>query len=322
MSSASVRLVLVALVALAACRQEEPAPPVVARVADEPILAEALARELARTRAESAAAGAPDEGALDEAPSAGAASEADRDTLKRTVLESMIERRLLLQEARRLGLGVVEHEVEAALARRHEALGGVEDAAFSPEDDAALRERTRDQILIERLLLREVAARVALGPDEARAWYDAHQDQFRSDEEVRASHVLVATREEAEAVRREAVRGQDFARLASERSQSPDSLTGGDLGFFVRGAMPEAFDVCFSLRKGEVSDVVESAYGFHVFKVTDRRDGRVIPFADVEEQLELKLRRDAVEDAQVAYARRLREKAGVVVFDDVLAQVP
>jgi len=301
------------------CRRPPATPPAVARVDGEPVAAEDLRTEIARVRAESEDRTVPEP--------AGFA------VLRRAVMEQVIERRLLLAEAQRRGVQVADREVEEALARRRN--GRAEElAAASPPDGssdgatdaadgaAALRARTRDQLLVDRLLLREVVARTALGPDEARDYYKAHPDEFRRGDQVRVLHLVVPRREDAEALRRELTRGTDFSRVAREHSTSPDARQGGDLGFFERGRMPPEFDeACFRLGRGQVSDVVKTDYGFHLFKLTDRREASVVPFAKAEAGIELRLRRDAIEKAQVAYVQRLREHAKVEVFDMELEKV-
>ncbi len=127
-------------------------------------------------------------------------------------------------------------------------------------------------------------------------------------------------RGKAEEILKRARGGEDFAVLAKEFSKDPVSAEkGGDLGWFGRGQMPPEFDeVCFKLRKGQVSDVVQTPYGFHLFKVVDRREGSVKPFAAVESKIELELRREAVARAQQALLEKLRQEANVVV---VVAEV-
>jgi len=97
-----------------------------------------------------------------------------------------------------------------------------------------------------------------------------------SEPQVQARHILVETREEAEAVLERLDGGEDFAALAEELSQDPGSAqAGGDLGWFPRGVMaPEFEEPAFSLSPGEISDVVETTFGFHIIEVEERDDNR------------------------------------------------
>ena len=87
---------------------------------------------------------------------------------------------------------------------------------------------------------------------------------------IRASHILVKTEEEAKKVLEEIKNGADFAKLASEHSMCPSGRDGGDLRFFGRGMMVKPFEeAAFALKKGEVSEPVETQFGWHLIKLTD-----------------------------------------------------
>lgn len=302
------RLAAVAAFAVA-CNSAPPAPPVVARSADGALVVTApdVSTELERVRSESSAEANVDPASL--------------ESLRRAVLDAIVERRLLVAKARQLSLSVTPAELEDAVSARTRTISDVPEGTHIPPRDE-LRARTEEQLLVERLLIREVAARVALGLDDAKAYYDAHKDEFRREEEVRILQVLVATRPEAEALQREITRGVDFRRLAREQSIAPDAEQGGDLGWSPRsGLPPELADVAFALKKGQVSDVVQSPFGFHLLKLVERREPTVRPFTDVERALERRLRREAVAKAQVAYVDGLRAEAKITVDEIVLGKV-
>lgn len=99
--------------------------------------------------------------------------------------------------------------------------------------------------------------------------------QEQAQQEVKARHILVNTSEEAEEILELLENGSDFEQLAQERSIGPSAERGGDLGWFGRAAMVQEFsDAAFALQPGEISDVVQTQFGYHVIKVEDRRDGR------------------------------------------------
>ena len=90
---------------------------------------------------------------------------------------------------------------------------------------------------------------------------------------IRASHILVKTEEEAKTLLEEIKNGADFAKLASEHSMCPSGRDGGDLRFFGRGMMVKPFeDAAFALKKGEVSEPVETQFGWHLIKLTDIKE--------------------------------------------------
>lgn len=297
---------LVGLAVMACTRPATPPQPaVVATVGEGVVLASELREELERVRRESGEA--PDPGAF--------------EALRAGVLESLIERRLLLDEARRSGVAVTDEEVETLMSRRDAAAAHAPSGTAVPAPEE-MRARLRDQLLVDRLLVREVVGRTALGTDDARQWYDTHVDELAGGERVRALQIVTRTAEEAQAARREALRGVDFATLARTRSVAPDARAGGDLGWFAPGQMPPVVEqACFALRKGQISEVVESPWGHHVFKLVGREAGGAPSFDSARPAIELELRRQAVARAQAEYLSGLRQRAGVTVDEAEVARV-
>jgi peptidyl-prolyl cis-trans isomerase C len=144
-------------------------------------------------------------------------------------------------------------------------------------------------------------------------------------EAIRASHVLLraqkdapadqakAAKAKAEEVDAKAKKGDDFAALAKEFSQDPGSAqNGGDLGFFSKGQMvPEFEKAAWGLKKGEVSDVVQTDYGFHVIKVTDRRAEGYAPIEEVRPQIKEYLTMQMTQQDLQKLAQTLRAAAKV-----------
>jgi peptidyl-prolyl cis-trans isomerase C len=90
--------------------------------------------------------------------------------------------------------------------------------------------------------------------------------------EVRASHLLVESKQQAEECRREILEGKTFAEVAKKVSKCPSGAEGGDLGYFTRGRMVPQFDtVAFTLPVGELSEPVQTQFGWHILTVTDQR---------------------------------------------------
>ena len=137
------------------------------------------------------------------------------------------------------------------------------------------------------------AEAIANGVTEAavRAEYDKFVAAFVPSEEVRASHILVATEEEAKAVKAELDGGADFATLAKEKSIDPGAANGGDLGFFGKGMMVAPFEAAaYALTDvGQVSDPVQSQFGWHVIKLEEKRESSAPPFEQVAGQLQQQL---------------------------------
>lgn len=146
---------------------------------------------------------------------------------------------------------------------------------------------------------------------QARAFYDQQVKSFPGGQQVRASHILVPTEDQAKAIFEQIAHDGDFAELAKKHSTDPGSkVKGGDLGYFGRGQMVPVFEkTAFSLPVGDVSLPVKSRFGWHIIKVTDKRDRKPPPFEGLKDQIKTSLMHDKakklVEDlrknAQIEY---------------------
>jgi peptidyl-prolyl cis-trans isomerase D len=235
--------------------------------------------------------------------------------------EESIRRSLVLEKFRAVltdWIVVNDDEVDAEFRRRNEKVR-LEAIALAADDfrdkvtvtdedlEAHFEAHRETYRIAERRRLRyatidlqEIRGRTVVSEPELRAAYDADLDLHVTPEQVRASHILLSTEgKDEEAVRQEAERllaqvrgGADFADLA--RKHSDDDLSaerGGDLDLFGRGRMVPAFEqAAFALEPGQISDLVRSEYGYHIIKVTERREETVRSFEEVRPQLEEELR--------------------------------
>ena len=221
-----------------------------------------------------------------------------RDSVYRAVLDRLVAFHLLLQESERRSIAVDDAAVDARIESIRS--GFPNDAAFEARLDswntslAVLRDEARRDLLVERVLEAAVFAGIEIEAGSLRAFYEQHPAQFTERGGVRARHILIAAgpdaaeadraaaRARARRLRLEAAEGADFADLAREHSDDPGSAAeGGDLGLVVEGRTAPAFEAAlFALEPGELSDVVETPFGFHVIQMVERRDDRVLPFEE------------------------------------------
>lgn len=131
------------------------------------------------------------------------------------------------------------------------------------------------------------SVRDAINDADARSYYAGQVGAMKPEEEVRARHILVDSKEKAREIFEKLAHGSDFARLAKEYSKDPGSKDqGGELGFFKRGQMVPPFEeAAFRLKKGEVSEPFESQFGWHIVKVDDRRQSAAPPFEAVKDRV-------------------------------------
>ncbi|WP_242344238.1 peptidylprolyl isomerase [Anaeromyxobacter terrae] len=284
-----------------------PAPRPVALVNGEPIGAEVLARELREARA-------------------GEAQAEGGDTLRRGILDELVDRALLLQEARARSIVVGQDQVERAFLRvRAEYPGSNFDDLLAQQrlGQADLKGRLKDQLTIERLFEEQVFPQVQVADAEIQRYYADHAAEFEEPERVHVLQVVVSTKEEALAIRDRLRRNpQTFAEVARKSSIAPEGKAGGDLGYIGRGSgFPEVFDVTFTLPLNKVSDVTPSPYGFHIFKVVDRRAAARRTLDQARAEIAEKLTREKRARAQDGYLKALRERARIEIDEKALAGV-
>jgi len=313
------RLTTAALVALLAvgcgrCQgarppRASPGPRPVAVVNGEPIPAEALERELREAQAGTAGAGAG----------------ADV-RLKKRILDELVERTVLLQQARARAIVVGQDQVERALLRvRAEYPGTHFDDLLAQErlSQTELKARLREQLLLERLFEAEVFPQLQVSQAELEGFYAEHPKDFEEPEAVRVQQIVVASKDEALQLRDKARKSpQTFSELARKSSIGPEGKSGGDLGLIGRGSgFPEVFDVCFTLPLNTISEVTPSPYGFHLFRVVEKRPAQRRPLEKASPEIREKLLRQKRATAQAEYVAALRQRAQITFDEKAIASV-
>lgn len=175
--------------------------------------------------------------------------------------------------------------------------------------------------LLSMVLRQEVEEKAQVQDDEIRAFYDNNMEDFRTGTEVRARHILVDTEEKAKDILDSVMKGESFDELARTFSEDKGSAqNGGDLGYFSRGRMvPEFEEAAFSLKKGEVSRPVKTTYGYHIIKVTDRREGSQISFEDARDRIAKQIMNEKQKSLFDAYIETLRKKSQIQTDEEILA---
>ncbi|MBP1636917.1 MAG: prsA3, partial [Acidobacteria bacterium] len=166
------------------------------------------------------------------------------------------------------------------------------------------------------------------GDEQLKKYYTDNPERFQQPEAVQVAHVLIRVpekadaaarrkaRAEAEQVRAAAFRGEDFAALARQHSMDQGSAArGGDLGFLARGQSVPAFEeAAFSLKPGQVSQVVETTFGFHVIKAGEHREARKVPLEEVKGEVTDYLKQQQVQEKTAALVEQLKAKGKVEIL--------
>ncbi len=234
--------------------------------------------------------------------------------MKERFLDQLIDEALVLQEANRLNLTVTEQEVEAEIMRTKNDYKGeslreyLNSRGLSFED---WRERVRKKILVEKTIRQGSQYVGAISTEEAQLYYEDHRDDYMLPERVNARQIVVASKRNAERIMRALRKGTGFEELAVENSLGPEGRFGGNLGYFARGDMPEEFNVVFSMEEGQVSEIVESPYGFHIFEVKDKTPERQLTFEEVVEDIKRKVVQMRSEQLYYQWLEELKRSAKI-----------
>jgi peptidyl-prolyl cis-trans isomerase C len=248
--------------------------------------------------------------------------------MKDEVLENLIAREVLYQKSK-----AEEIKVDEAMLDEHMATLKQQ---FPSEDEfkktlgemglseAGLRSDFERAKAIEQLLDEEVSKKIVISDEETKKYYAENPAMFKHPEQVRASHILItvdpkaedsakaASRAKLEAVQARLKQGEDFAALAKEVSQCPSASKGGDLGYFRQGQMVEPFEkAAFALKPGEVSDIVETQFGYHLIKVADHKPETVVGYDEIKERIAEHLKQDRLKDEIDRYVDTLKQEAKI-----------
>ncbi len=256
---------------------EDAGPELAARVNGEPITLEAFERELARFEAGQAALGF---------------EAADPNAVRLQVLNVMIDNELLRQQAEAEGITVSDEAVDARMDSIVEEFGEdyftawLQQNQYTPEE---MREQVRLEMLVEQVIptLEELVPNAA--------------------EHVHARHILVNTREQAEAALARLESGEAFETVAAEVNTDSSRELGGDLGWFPRGGLmlPEVEEAAFSLQPGETSGIVESVWGLHIVQTLERDPAR---------EMDIDTRQRLAQPRQQQWLEDLRANADIENF--------
>ncbi len=178
--------------------------------------------------------------------------------------------------------------------------------------------------LISELIDKEVISKSKVSDQEVRDFYNKHKEDFTITSQIRASHILVKTEDEAKKVIERLNKGEKFETLAKELSiDKASAKNGGDVGYFGRGQMvPEFEKAAAGMKIGEISGPVKTQFGYHIIKVTGRKAGPVVDFDRVKEVIAQRLSGDRQKEAFDKYVEGIKKNYNVVINTQALASQP
>ena len=310
-----VALVFLSISLLALALETQPSKGKIAVVNGSVITQEDFDREMGRVRQQFLRSGKP-------------LIDSQIPKIKKEVLENLIDFELLYQESRKKAIKVDEAEVDEQvmkMKKRFPTEAEFKNALIKQNfSETAIKAHIKRGLATQQFIGTYIAKNATASDQEIKAFYESHPNLFKQPEQVRASHILIkvepqanesqkaAAQKKMEKIQNKLKKGEDFAALAKEFSQCPSSAKNGDLGYFSRGKMAKPFEeAAFALKPGEVSDIVETRFGYHLIKVTDKKSENAIAFEAIKDRLGKYLKQKNVQKEVKLYVQKLKEKAKV-----------
>jgi len=246
-------------------------------------------------------------------------SDAETRKFEEEVLYQMIRRKLLTQEAEKHRIQLTPEKIRKAVS---EQKGEISQEDFEKMLEKAgitypeWENRIIEDRMIELLISSAINPKITIPEEELTAHHQAHQEEFHVQERVRVRQIVLSNKDEAKKVReRLTVGNEDFGLVAQEVSLSPDAEQGGEIGIFSRGEMPDEFDeICFSLQIEEISSVVKSPYGYHIFRVEERFPAGMLSFKESREIIMNKIFLEKREEYFTNYQKELWNRAEIKIL--------
>jgi len=286
---------------------------VIMTVNDQPVYSWEVGLGIPQVRSELAARGAPPK----------------REDVINVAVRRIIDSRLLGQEARRRNLKPDSGRVEASLAQIEEQAGGREGLNTALGRLGATYDQLRASVsetdLVRVFMTTQIEPLVSVTAEDVAAFYGANPEMFERPDMVRARHILVRltptsttadkkeARIRANAAHQRVVAGEDFAVVAREVSEGREASQGGDMGFFAQDSMmPALADVAFALEIGQISDIIETQFGFHILKVEEKRAASKMPYEEARGPVRQLLIENRTGEKLSGLLVQLREAATIV----------
>ncbi len=240
----------------------------------------------------------------------------DLEDLKMAYLDQVIERKILVQEARRLGIKVSPEELNQAISEikmDYPGEGFGEKLGLKGITLEEWKVRLEEKLLAEKVIRRSFHSQEKVDEKEAFPYYESHQSSFQIGQKVRARQIVVADGEEAIQILKRLKKGESFEKLATGKSLGPEKTQGGDLGYFSQGEKPSEFDHVFTMEVGAISEVIKSPYGYHIFKLEEKIESRQIPFEEAKVGILQELGQKKGEEYYQKWFQELKGKAKVKI---------
>jgi len=292
-------------------------PDVVAKVNGQDIHDDDIIRELKKTLKNYKDRGIP------------LTAEEEKITAKK-LIENEIERALILQKGHEINALVSDEALDKKLRKVKSSFKS--DSIF--EHELKNRKLTLDQykkelkidLLMQQVIDREIKPNIKVSEKDIQSFYEKNKEKFYMDKKARASVILIkakrgdtksekSAQQKIESILEKIKNGSTFSEMATKYSQDSLAPKGGDLGYFTKNQIFGAFSVrAFDMKVNEVSPVFKTGLGFHILKLTDLKEGKMMPLDRAKTQIEKILRKNKVGNATRNYVKTLKQKSKIKMY--------
>jgi peptidyl-prolyl cis-trans isomerase C len=252
--------------------------------------------------------------------------------MRKNMLDQMIDGEVLYQAGGKFPVEGLEEKVESEFNRVLKQYGTKEKFEEEVKKNKLtvekIRENLKKNIVIQNYVDNEILAKIEIPEDDVKTHYESNKESYNTPEQVSASHILIklehgASQEQKDdamvkikKVKERLNAGDDFATVAKEMSEGPSAANGGDLGSFGKGAMVKPFqDAAFALNIDEVSDIVETQFGYHIIKVSDKKAAKKRTYEEVKAEIKNSIQIKKFQEQMVVIVKDLRAKAAIEIFE-------
>ncbi len=224
-------------------------------------------------------------------------------------LNTLITNKIIELEAKKEKITVTDAEIQKEIDAIIDSYGGKEMFDQYMAYSGMTVEEMKKDIALYLKTIKLIEPRIKITDEEIESYFEENKESFAQAEQVEASHILVKDKATADEIKQKLDAGEDFAELAARYSiDTATSQSGGELGFFKRGTMDEAFEeAAFSMKIGETSEPVKTENGYHIIRVTNRKEAQEANLADSRDEIVEILKREKMNEE---YSAWLAEKQG------------
>jgi parvulin-like peptidyl-prolyl isomerase len=237
-------------------------------------------------------------------------------------LLQLVEEMIILTRADELGLSISPQELDAAVRdiQRDYPKAGFEDVFLKEAVSFEVwRERLEKRLLVEKVVRKELLKEDSVTLEEMRDYYDRHREEWSRGEQIRARHILLPTEDQAKKVLEGLKQGDAFATLARRHSTAPEAQYDGDMGYVIRGQLPSSLEEpLFKLEPGDVSQVIKTPYGFHIFQVIEKKASGVPDVEESMERIKQEILKERIEAGYGPWLEKLRSRYHIEINSEII----